>query len=294
MLNGKFCWAASENPNQKMLHREDPNLKTITMSACKFLHLRRPTLHRERSLHRLALRPPAWDSAHRPVEFRAAGLSEMTSVFIAGATGYMGSRLAARLLARGHAVTGLVRAGSEARLPAGCRAAVGNALDHTTFSAAVTGLDTYVQLVGVSHPSPAKAREFETIDRVSCEQSLIAAQAAGIRHFVYVSVAHPAPMMKAYIKVRTDCEAKILESGLRATILRPWYVLGPGHSWPYLLKPAYWVARQIPSLRDGAVRLGLVTLEQMLAALLHAVENPPQEMLTVWQVPEIQQAKFKG
>jgi len=211
----------------------------------------------------------------------------MTEIFIAGATGYMGSRLGARLTARGHAVAGLVRAGSERRLPEGCRPVLGDALDCKTFSAAVPGFHTYVQLVGVAHPSPAKAREFESIDRVSCEQSLIAAKAGGVQHFVYVSVAHPAPMMKDYIRVRSECEAKILESGMRTTILRPWYVLGPGHYWPYLLKPGYWVARQIPSMRAGAMRLGLVTLEQMLGALVAAVETAPMEMVRVVEVPEI-------
>lgn len=211
----------------------------------------------------------------------------MTDIFIAGATGYMGSRLGARLITRGHTVAGLVRAGSEKRLPDGCRAVLGDALDGRTFSAAVTGFHTYVQLVGVAHPSPTKAREFESIDRVSCEQSLIAANAGGVQHFVYVSVAHPAPMMKDYIRVRSECEAKIIASGLRATILRPWYVLGPGHYWPYLLKPGYWLARQVPSMRDGAKRLGLVTLEQMLGALVAAVETPATEMLRVVEVPEI-------
>ena len=47
------------------------------------------------------------------------------------------------------------------------------------------------------------------------------------------------PMMKAYIQVRSECEAMIRESGMNATILRPWYVLGPGHRWPYLLLPVY-------------------------------------------------------
>lgn len=211
----------------------------------------------------------------------------MTDIFIAGATGYMGSRLGARLITRGHTVAGLVRAGSEKRLPDGCRAVLGDALDSRTFSAAVTGFHTYVQLVGVAHPSPTKARQFESIDRVSCEQSLIAANAGGVQHFVYVSVAHPAPMMKDYIRVRSECEAKINASGLRATILRPWYVLGPGHYWPYLLKPGYWLARQVPSMRDGAKRLGLVTLEQMLGALVAAVETPATEMLRVVEVPEI-------
>ena len=62
-------------------------------------------------------------------------------------------------------------------------------------------------------------------------------RSAGVQHFVYISVAHPAPMMKAYIEVRSQCEAMIRQSGMNATILRPWYVLGPGHRWPYLLLP---------------------------------------------------------
>ena len=92
---------------------------------------------------------------------------------------------------------------------------------------------TFVQLVGVSHPSPAKAAEFRSIDLVAGSEAIAAAVFAGIQHLIYVSVAHPAPMMKAYIAVRAECEALIRESGLNATILRPWYVLGPGHRWPY-------------------------------------------------------------
>jgi uncharacterized protein YbjT (DUF2867 family) len=141
--------------------------------------------------------------------------------------------------------------------------------------------------VGVAHPSPAKAREFREIDLKSCEESVQAALASGsVRHFVYVSVAHPAPVMKAYIEVRTRCEELIRQSGLNASILRPWYVLGPGHYWPYLLKPGYWLARQIPSLRESATRLGLVTVEQMVAALVRCVESPAVG-IEVIPVPEI-------
>lgn len=43
----------------------------------------------------------------------------MLNVFIAGATGYIGSGLAEELLRRGHAVIGLVRLGLEKRLPKG-------------------------------------------------------------------------------------------------------------------------------------------------------------------------------
>jgi uncharacterized protein YbjT (DUF2867 family) len=81
-------------------------------------------------------------------------------------------------------------------------------------------------------------------------------------------------VMKAYIEVRTECEAIIRQSSLSATILRPWYVLGPGHRWPYVLLPVYWFMERIPATREGALRLGLVTLPQMLDALVRAVETP--------------------
>jgi len=211
-------------------------------------------------------------------------------VFIAGATGYMGQRLAERLIASGHSVAGLVRPGSENRLPTGCKPVAGNALDRTTFSSKLAEADTFVQLVGVAHPNPGKAREFREIDLKSCQESLAVAVTNRIQHFVYVSVAHPAPVMKAYIDVRVECEDKIRSSGLNATIVRPWYVLGPGHYWPYALKPFYAIARQIPGLRDSANRLGLVTLPQMVATLASAVENPPQGVRIV-EVPEITAGK---
>lgn len=75
--------------------------------------------------------------------------------------------------------------------------------------------------------------------------------------------------------VRAKCEADTQESGLKATILRrPWYMLGPGHRWPFALIPAYWLLECLPATRDGARRLGLVTLEQMLQTLTKAVASP--------------------
>lgn len=190
------------------------------------------------------------------------------------------------LLERGHSVRGLARASSAHRLPAGCAPVIGDALDRRTFASAIRAGDTFVQLVGTPHPSPRKAADFERVDFVSARESVRAAAEAGVRHFVYVSVAQPAPIMGAYIDVRRRAEALIGDARLRATILRPWYVLGPGHRWPYALLPLYWVMERLPSTRASAQRLGLVTLEQMVRALVAAVEQPP-EQLRILEVPEI-------
>jgi len=207
-------------------------------------------------------------------------------VFITGGTGYVGSRLIPRLLARGHRVRALVRPQSQNRLPAGCEVVTGNALDASSYQDCIKPATTFIQLVGVAHPSPAKAAEFQSIDLVAGREAISAAVSAGIEHFVYVSVAQPAPMMRAYIEVRSECERLLRESSLNATIVRPWYVLGPGHRWHYALIPAYWLLERFPSTREGARRLGLVTLEQMLQTLTCSVDSPCSG-IRVLGVPEI-------
>ena len=214
----------------------------------------------------------------------------MGQVFITGGTGYIGTRLIPVLLERGHQVAALTRASSAKKLPAGCTAVIGDALDGSTYTSHLEARATFVQLVGVPHPSPAKAKEFVAIDQKSGMEAIKAARSAGIGHFVYVSVAHPAPAMHAYIAARSACEDAILSSGLNATILRPWYVLGPGHRWPYFLIPFYWMAERIPSTRAGARRLGLVTVDQIVRALANAVDRPAVGIRIV-EVPEIRAAE---
>jgi uncharacterized protein YbjT (DUF2867 family) len=203
------------------------------------------------------------------------------NVLVSGGTGYLGGALIPRLVERGHTVRTLVRPGSEKKVPPGCTAVPADALDASTFRDAIAPSDTFVHLVGVSHPSPAKAEQFRTIDRASAVASTAAVPASTVRHFVYVSVAHPAPVMKAYWQTRVECEEMVRALGIPATILRPWYVLGPGHRWAHALRPIYAVLRHIPATADGARRLGLVTLEQVVRALIEAVENPPQGVRVV-------------
>ena len=91
---------------------------------------------------------------------------------------------------------------------------------------------------------------------------MAAAIATGTRHFVYVSVAHHAP------------------------------VLGPGHRWPALLLPLYWLGALVPLTREGARRLGLVTLAQMLQSLVWAVEHPATAR-RVLEVPDIRRGALQ-
>jgi uncharacterized protein YbjT (DUF2867 family) len=201
-----------------------------------------------------------------------------SSVFLTGGTGYIGSALATELLRCGHRVRALVRPGSERKLPQGCEMVHGDALRADTYAHQVHSSDTFVHLVGVAHPNPKKATEFKSIDLESCVQAVQAAKRAHVRHFIYLSVARPAPIMHEYQAARAQGEQLLIQSGLPATFVRPWYVLGRGHRWPTVLIPLYALARLVPATRAGAERLALVTLQQMVRTLTWAVENPAVEI----------------
>src|SRR5262249_50049278 len=138
----------------------------------------------------------------------------MAFVFLTGASGFMGRQLGAELVRRGHRVRGLVRPGSEARAAPGCEIVVADPLDAASYRESVTGADTFVHLVGVSHPSPAKAGQFRQIDLASAKVAISNATPARVRHFIYVSVAQPAPIMKEYIAARREAENAIRSAGL--------------------------------------------------------------------------------
>ena len=122
---------------------------------------------------------------------------ETRQVFLSGGTGYVGHALVTKLIERGHRTRVLARPGSERKVPDGAEIIHGNPLDPNTFAAAVSAADVFVQLTGVAHPAPWKEQAFRAIDLASVRGSAEVAKSAGVSHFVYVSVAQPAPVMKA-------------------------------------------------------------------------------------------------
>jgi len=220
-------------------------------------------------------------------------MATQLDILVTGGTGFIGQHLIPLLIGRGHRVRVLAREGSLKRVPKGATPVVGDALNADTVGAALRAGDTMVHLVGTAHPSPSKAGEFDRVDLMSIRCSVEAAKRAAIAHLVYVSVAQPAPVMAHYLWVRSLGEAMIREAALTASILRPWYVLGPGRGWPKLMAPFYRLAEWFPPTRASAERLGLVTIEQFVIAMVQEVENPPARgQRRIIDVPAIRRARL--
>jgi len=213
----------------------------------------------------------------------------LKTIFITGATGYIGTRLIKKLIGRGHEVVALARSGSENKVPAGAKVVVGNPFDASTFQNSILENSVFVQLLGVSHPSPKKKELFHKIDLVSVKASADAASFAKVSHFVYISVAmSSSKIMRDYQEVRKEGEAYCISKNLNCSFIRPWYVLGPGHWWPVLLFPFYGIAELVPSWRQAARAKGLVTIAQMLHTLVSIIESNPQKLRYI-EIPQIKQ-----
>jgi nucleoside-diphosphate-sugar epimerase len=195
-------------------------------------------------------------------------------IFVTGGTGYVGSSLIPKLMAHGFDVTALARKGSESKLPSDCNIVLGNALDRNTFKDFIPGNETFIHLVGVRNPSPKKYEEFKSIDLVSIQEAVEAAKNAGVKHFIYLSVANPAPFKKDYLNIRLEGERLIMMSRMNATFLKPWYIIHPSHKWPYLLLPIYKLFTVIPRTRETALNLALLKLKNVVNAILFAINNP--------------------
>lgn len=214
-------------------------------------------------------------------------------VFITGGTGYLGRRLIPLLTQRGYSVRALTRKGSEHKLPASCTAVISDPFDAGSFVRAMEHGSTFIQLLGVSHPGPSKKNLFYKIDYASAAASADAATQAGCQHFIYVSVAQtPTSVMHDYQVCRAECEKKIMQSGLKTSIVRPWYIIGPGHYWPLLLLPFFKMLEFIPKTSAKAKSLRLVYLKQMLDTLVYAVENPPAEQVGVFEIEDIRRMRI--
>lgn len=77
---------------------------------------------------------------------------------------------------------------------------------------------------------------------------------------------------------------------MNATFLRPWYDLGPKAPGASCAAARLLALRAMPGTRETARRLGLVTLSDMVEALVRAIETPVRGVRIV-EVPEIRRRK---
>ena len=147
---------------------------------------------------------------------------------VTGATGYIGGRLAPRLLDRGLAVRAMARNPDKLDgLPWCDRAEVarGNLGDPDSLTTAFDGIDVVYYLVHSMGTSP----DFVAEEARSARNVVAAARRSGVKRLVYLSGLHPpGAELSPHLRSRTAVGDILLESGIESVVLQAGIVIGSG------------------------------------------------------------------
>lgn len=216
-------------------------------------------------------------------------MASHTSVFITGASGFIGGKLAERLLAQGRRVRALSRRPLPGLEKLGAKVIIGDLHDATALASGCTGADTVFHVagrVGVWGP----ANEFFRVNVGGTQNVLAAARAAGVPCLVYTSspsvvynggdlagTDESAPLCTqapcAYPTSKAAAEKLVLEAnipGFATTALRPHLVWGPGDKNVVPRVLALAKKRRLKIVGSGRNRVDLTHIENVLDAHLLA------------------------
>lgn len=155
-------------------------------------------------------------------------------ILVVGATGSLGGRVTRGLLANGEAVRILARHNSpseelakqgransaQSLIEAGAEVVYGDLKDRASLDGAVAGIDTIISTATATQR--AGDDTLESVDRQGILNLIAAAQGAGVRHFIYTSVADASPEHPGQLwQIKGQCQQAIEESGMTFTFAQP-------------------------------------------------------------------------
>jgi uncharacterized protein YbjT (DUF2867 family) len=147
------------------------------------------------------------------------------NILITGITGYIGSRLAPRLLRDGHVVRGFGRDPGSVELPV--PVAFGDAVSGVGLDRALDGIDVAYFLIHSMEPSSAGA--FSVRERAAAGNFARAAQDAGLKRVIYLGGLVPASgPVSHHLASRLEVERILLTATPCPVALRASIVIGTG------------------------------------------------------------------
>ncbi|MCZ7418804.1 MULTISPECIES: SDR family oxidoreductase [unclassified Micromonospora] len=195
---------------------------------------------------------------------------------VTGATGYIGGRLAPRLLAEGYAVRCLARRANRLRdVPWAAQVEVveGDLSRPESLAGVFDGVDVAYYLVH----SLGQAG-FEAADRQAATTFAEAARAAGVRRIVYLGGPEPAPddAASAHLRSRAEVARILLDSGVPTVVLRAAVILGSGSASFEMLR---YLTERLPVMvtpRWVSNRIQPIAVRDVLRYLVGCATLPPE------------------
>ena len=212
-------------------------------------------------------------------------------IALTGGTGYTGGHLLARLRARGHEVSALVRPALRRTIDAGVRWVEGDLRTPEALFRLVEGADAVVHVAAVYRTAGHPDAYYRAVNVGGTRLLLEAAARSGVRRFVHTStvgvhgdVRNPpadesAPFEPGDVYQQTKAEADLLalrfqrEHGLPVVVVRPAAIYGPGET--RLAKLFRAIARgRYAIVGSGRAHYHLVEIDDLLDGYELALAHP--------------------
>src|SRR5215218_1557478 len=195
---------------------------------------------------------------------------------VTGATGYIGGRLAPRLLEAGFTVRCLSRSAGRLRdVPWAPQVEIveGDLNRPGTLPDAFEGVDVAYFLV-----HSLGQRRFEELDRVAAENFAAAARAAGVRRIVYLGGPEPPAggTQSAHLRSRAEVARILLDSGVPTAVLRAAVIIGSGSASFEMLR---YLTERLPAMitpRWVDTRIQPIAIRDVLRYLVGAAALPAE------------------
>ncbi len=202
-------------------------------------------------------------------------------ILVVGATGQLGGLIAQMLLGQGKQVRTLVRPGSayEPLVAAGAQAVTGDLKDPDSLVAACQGVDAIVTTAN----SVGRGGEdnVESVDDAGNANLVEAAQAAGVRHFLFISALgadpeHPMPFLKA----KGQTEQRLHTSGMAWTVLQPNFYMD---LWiPAVVGAPVLAGQPVTLVGDGKRQHSMVAVPDVASFAVAALDRPEANDQTLY------------
>jgi NADH dehydrogenase len=194
-------------------------------------------------------------------------------ILVVGSTGLLGGMIARSLLEKGHSVRILVRPGSSyaGLVQLGAEPILGDLKEPSSLSAACRGVDTVITTANSALRGGGDTTE--TVDRRGNRNLIDAAEAAGVRHFIFISalgVSDESPV--DFMRAKAETERYLRDSGMEYTILQPNVFLDV---WiPLLIGTAVEAGEPVTLVREGRRRHSMIAAADVAAFTVACVSNP--------------------
>ncbi|MBI4685545.1 MAG: complex I NDUFA9 subunit family protein [Nitrospirae bacterium] len=197
-------------------------------------------------------------------------------IFIAGATGFVGSHLIDALLKEGHQLRCLVRSEKTAKSfhEKGIEVVRGDITEPDTIQGALKDINFVIHLVGIIEEKGSVT--FQRVHVDGTKNLVNEAKQTGVKHFFYQSALEAdRGSWSGYLRTKAEAEEIVKASDIPYTVFRPSLIIGP---WDGFTKRLMDIVKMspviIPVPGDGKTKFQPIYIKDWIICLLKVLSSP--------------------